>query len=132
MPAIAGYGIEADALLLVLCAVGDESSLSALIESRRCRRSNASLDFVRRSGGSAPNAPLGYRLSTLGLRLEGALGDLEADLLVVGHLGQVGLLEGESSLDEGSFGAQMIAPKVRTAMSQPNKLSQGEMGEHQV
>jgi hypothetical protein len=48
---------------------------------------------------------------------EGAHDDLEADFLVVGHLGLVGLVEGEGGLDEGSFGAQMIAPKVRMAMS---------------
>ena len=36
---------------------------------------------------------------------EGALGDLEADLLVVGHLGEVGLLEGLGGLDEGETAA---------------------------
>ncbi len=37
--------------------------------------------------------------------LEGALDDLESDTLVVGHVGCVGLLEGERRLDEGDAAA---------------------------
>jgi hypothetical protein len=79
---------------------------------------------LERSDRPSPNASLRLRLATLGLRLQRALGDLEADFLVVGHLGHVGLLESKGRLDQGSFGAnasldfvQMIAPKVRMPMS---------------
>jgi len=69
-------GIEADALLLVFGAVRDDGAVDARV--------------------------LGDLADGL---LEGALGDLEADLLVVGHLGLVGLVEGEGGLDEGDTAA---------------------------
>jgi len=80
-------GVETDVLLLVLGAVGDDGAVDSRV--------------------------LGDLADRL---LEGALRDLETDLLVVEHLGPVGLFEGERCLDEGSFGAQMIASKPSGTM----------------